>query len=66
MPKADRQHTQVPPSARQRTRGVNTHKPESEDTNWNTHDPFTRATGAALRRLKRKQKIAEHVEEAPW
>lgn len=66
MPTNHRQHTEVPRSKRQRTGGSGAKEPESPSEVWKRHDPFTRVTGAALRRLKRKQKIAEHVEEAPW
>lgn len=66
MPKTDRRNDQLPQATRQRTRGSNAKEPEKPVPSWNTYDPFTRATGAALRRLKRKQRIAEHIEEAPW
>ena len=64
MPENHQQHTEVPRSTRQRTRGSNPAKPKGEDQVWQGYDPFTRVTGAALRRLNKRQNIAATVEDA--
>jgi hypothetical protein len=64
MPTNHQQHNEVPRSTRQRTRGSNPAKPKGEDQVWKGYDPFTRVTGAALRRLNKRQHIAELTEDA--
>lgn len=64
MPTNHRQHTEVPRSKRQRTGGAGAKEPESPSEVWKRHDPFTRVTGAVLRRLNKRQHIAELTEDA--
>ena len=37
---------------------------QGQDIVWRTHDPFKRVTGAALRRLNKRQNVAATVEDA--
>ena len=64
MPANHRQHTEVPRSKRQRTGSAGAEEPQSPSEVWKRYDPFTRVSGAALRRLNKRQNIAATVEDA--
>jgi hypothetical protein len=66
MPANHRQHTEVPRSKRKRAGGTGAEEPQSQSEVWKRYDPFTRVTGAALRRLNKRQNIAATVEDALW
>ena len=54
MREASRKRNQVPRKARQCAGGLSTEATQGKD-GWKNWDPFTRATGAALRQLNRRQ-----------